>query len=150
MARSPRRSVSCSSPAGAPTCSIVPAASFEPRQLDDAWLVGGRGDAEVNAAVARAAEARRMFVNAVDDPPNATAYLSGVVRRDGVTIAISTSGAAPGLTGLLREALDACFRRSSANGSRTAKRASATMRGGATALLGIRTRRRPAAASTAP
>jgi siroheme synthase (precorrin-2 oxidase/ferrochelatase) len=33
--------------------------------------------------------------------------LSGVVRRDGVTIAISTSGDAPALTALLREALDA-------------------------------------------
>jgi uroporphyrin-III C-methyltransferase/precorrin-2 dehydrogenase/sirohydrochlorin ferrochelatase len=47
-----------------------------------------------------------VFVNAVDDPPNATAYLSGVVRRDAVTLAISTSGAAPALAGLLREALD--------------------------------------------
>jgi siroheme synthase-like protein len=57
--------------------------------------------------VTLAAEGRRIFVNAVDDPPNATAFLSGVVRRDGVTVAISTSGDAPGLTGLLREALDA-------------------------------------------
>ncbi len=48
-----------------------------------------------------------MFVNAVDDPPNATAYLSGVVRRDDVTIAISTSGDAPALTSLIREALNA-------------------------------------------
>ena len=38
---------------------------------------------------------------------NATAFLSGVVRRDGVTVAISTSGDAPGLTALVREALDA-------------------------------------------
>jgi uroporphyrin-III C-methyltransferase/precorrin-2 dehydrogenase/sirohydrochlorin ferrochelatase len=30
-----------------------------------------------------------------------------VVRRDGVTIAISTDGRAPALAGLLREALDA-------------------------------------------
>jgi uroporphyrin-III C-methyltransferase/precorrin-2 dehydrogenase/sirohydrochlorin ferrochelatase len=43
----------------------------------------------------------------VDDPDNATAYLSGVVRRDEVTLAISTSGAAPALTSLVREALDA-------------------------------------------
>jgi siroheme synthase-like protein len=50
-------------------------------------------------------------VNAVDDPANATAYLSGVVRRDGVTIAISTSGDAPALTSLLREALDALLPR---------------------------------------
>jgi len=48
-----------------------------------------------------------VFVNAVDDPAHATAYLGGVVRRDGVTIAISTDGRAPALAGLLREALDA-------------------------------------------
>jgi len=84
----------------------VPAASFEPRQLDDAWLVVTAADASVNAAVARAAEERRVFVNAADDPANASAYLSGVVRRGGVTIAISTEGSAPGLTGLLRQALD--------------------------------------------
>ena len=53
--------------------------------------------------MAEAAEARRIFVNAVDDPANASAFLSGVVRRDGVTLAISTSGAAPALTALLRE-----------------------------------------------
>ena len=62
---------------------------------------------EVNRDVARLAEARHVFVNAVDDPPNATAYLGGVVRRDGVTLAISTAGHAPALAGLLREALDA-------------------------------------------
>jgi uroporphyrin-III C-methyltransferase/precorrin-2 dehydrogenase/sirohydrochlorin ferrochelatase len=46
-------------------------------------------------------------VNAVDDPANASAFLGGVVRRGGVTLAISTSGEAPALAGLLREALDA-------------------------------------------
>ena len=34
-------------------------------------------------------------------------YLGGVVRRGGVTIGISTDGAAPALAGLLREAIDA-------------------------------------------
>jgi uroporphyrin-III C-methyltransferase/precorrin-2 dehydrogenase/sirohydrochlorin ferrochelatase len=62
---------------------------------------------DVNARIAHLAEARRIFVNAVDDPPNASAYLGGVVRRAGVTVAISTSGDAPALAGLLREALDA-------------------------------------------
>lgn len=80
---------------------------FVPADLDDVWLVVAAATPEVNRDVAAAAEARRIFVNAVDDPPNATAYLSGVVRRGGVTLAISTSGDAPGLTGLLREALDA-------------------------------------------
>ena len=54
-----------------------------------------------------AAERAQLFVNAVDDPAHATAYLGGVVRRDGVTVAISTDGRAPALAGLLREALDA-------------------------------------------
>lgn len=80
---------------------------FAPSDLEGAWLVVAAAPPDVNRRVADAAQARRMFVNAVDDPPNATAYLSGVVRRDGVTLAISTSGEAPGLTGLLREALDA-------------------------------------------
>jgi uroporphyrin-III C-methyltransferase/precorrin-2 dehydrogenase/sirohydrochlorin ferrochelatase len=65
----------------------------------------------VNRQVADAAELLRIFVNAVDDPDNATAFLSGVVRRDGVTLAISTSGAAPALTALLREGLDAMLPR---------------------------------------
>ena len=80
---------------------------FVAADLDDAWLVVAAATPEVNRQVADAAETRRLFVNAVDDPPNATAYLGGVVRRDGVTLAISTSGAAPAIAGMLREALDA-------------------------------------------
>src|SRR5262245_29725640 len=79
---------------------------FDQADLDDVWFVVAAATADVNRQVATAAESRRIFVNAVDDPANASAYLSGVVRRDGVTLAISTSGAAPGLTGLLREGLD--------------------------------------------
>ena len=84
---------------------------FEAHDLDNAWLVVAAATPEVNRAIAVAAEERRLFVNAVDDPQNATAYLSGVVRRDGVTIAISTSGDAPALTALLREGLDALLPR---------------------------------------
>jgi siroheme synthase-like protein len=61
----------------------------------------------VNRAVARAAEARRVFVNAVDDPLTATAYCGGVLRRAGAVAAISTEGRAPALAALLREAIDA-------------------------------------------
>ena len=84
---------------------------FEAADLDGAWLVVAAATPEVNRHVADEAEARRLFVNAVDDPANATAFLSGVVRRDGVTVAISTSGAAPALTALLREGLDALLPR---------------------------------------
>ena len=87
--------------------AVVEQRPFEPTDLDGVWLVVAAATPEVNRDVAEAAAPRRIFVNAVDDPANATAFLSGVVRRDGVTIAISTDGAAPGLTGLLREAFDA-------------------------------------------
>src|SRR5204862_4035846 len=67
---------------------------FTPSDLDDVWLVVAAADAETNRTVAEAAESRRIFVNAVDDPANASAFLSGVVRRDGVPIGIFTGGVA--------------------------------------------------------
>lgn len=80
---------------------------FEPRDLDGKWFVVAAAPPQVNRAVAVAAEARHLFVNAVDDKDSATAYLAGVVRKGPVTLAISTGGASPALAGLLREALDA-------------------------------------------
>jgi uroporphyrin-III C-methyltransferase/precorrin-2 dehydrogenase/sirohydrochlorin ferrochelatase len=80
---------------------------FEDDDLDGAWWVVAAAPADVNRRVQQAAEARRVFVNAVDDPDHATAYLGGVVRRGDVAVAISTGGRAPGLAGLLREAIEA-------------------------------------------
>jgi siroheme synthase-like protein len=93
--------------AGVPVARRV----FRPADLDEVWLVVAAAPPAVNREVADAARVRRVFVNAVDDPANATAFLSGVVRRDGVTVAISTEGHAPGLTALIREALDALLPR---------------------------------------
>jgi len=80
---------------------------FEPHDLDGSWWVVAAAPPEVNRQVRAAAEARHLFVNAVDDPAHATAYLGSIVRRGDVTIAMSTEGRAPALAGLLREALDA-------------------------------------------
>jgi uroporphyrin-III C-methyltransferase / precorrin-2 dehydrogenase / sirohydrochlorin ferrochelatase len=79
---------------------------FVADDLDGVWLVVAAATPEVNREVAAEAEVRRIFVNAVDDPANASAFLSGVVRREGVTLAISTSGDAPGLTALIRQGFD--------------------------------------------
>jgi uroporphyrin-III C-methyltransferase/precorrin-2 dehydrogenase/sirohydrochlorin ferrochelatase len=81
--------------------------SFEPADLDGVWWVVAAAPADVNRQVQAAAESRQLFVNAVDDPAHATAYLGSIVRRDDVTVAISTGGRAPALAALLREALDA-------------------------------------------
>jgi uroporphyrin-III C-methyltransferase/precorrin-2 dehydrogenase/sirohydrochlorin ferrochelatase len=81
--------------------------AFEADDLRGAWWVVAAAPPDVNRQVLAAAEIHHVFVNAVDDPQHATAYSGGVIRRAGVTIAISTDGRAPALAGLLREALDA-------------------------------------------
>jgi len=80
---------------------------FAAPDLDGAWYVVAAAPPAINRQVLDAADARGVFVNAVDDPANATAYMGGIVRRESVTIAISTEGRAPALAGLMREALDA-------------------------------------------
>jgi uroporphyrin-III C-methyltransferase/precorrin-2 dehydrogenase/sirohydrochlorin ferrochelatase len=80
---------------------------FRPDDLADVWFVVAAATPTVNAVVSREAEQCGVFVNAVDEPENASAYLGSVVRRAGVTFAISTDGRAPALAGLLREGLEA-------------------------------------------
>jgi siroheme synthase-like protein len=79
---------------------------FEPADLDGVWYVVAAATPEINRQVAAAAEERQIFVNAVDDPASASAYAGGVFRRGGLTVAISTEGEAPAVSGLLREALE--------------------------------------------
>jgi uroporphyrin-III C-methyltransferase/precorrin-2 dehydrogenase/sirohydrochlorin ferrochelatase len=86
---------------------VIDARGFVPDDLDGAWLaVAATDDPAVNAAVAAAAEPRRVFVNAVDDPPNATAFFGSVIRRAPFLVAISSSGELPALSRLLREVLE--------------------------------------------
>ena len=79
---------------------------FSPEDLQGVWFVVAAAPPDVNRVVALAAEQRSIFVNAVDDKAAASAFLGGVVRRDGVTVALSTDGKAPALSGLLREGID--------------------------------------------
>ena len=80
---------------------------FAAADLEGAWFVVAAAPPEVNRQVLAAAEPRCLFVNAVDDPPAATAYAGAIVRKGPVTLAVSTGGLAPALAGLLREALAA-------------------------------------------
>jgi siroheme synthase-like protein len=80
---------------------------FDPSDLDGMSYVVAAAPPEVNRAVARSAETRGIFVNAVDDVESASAYAGAVFRRAGMTVAISTDGEAPALAGLVREALEA-------------------------------------------
>ena len=83
------------------------ARAFEPADVDGAWIaVAATSDAGVQRAVAQAAEARRVFLVAVDDVANASAYSGAVLRRDPLVVAVSSSGEAPALTRLMREVLE--------------------------------------------
>jgi uroporphyrin-III C-methyltransferase/precorrin-2 dehydrogenase/sirohydrochlorin ferrochelatase len=83
------------------------ARTFTTDDLAEVWLViAATNDPEVQSAVARAAGARHVFVVAVDDVPNATAYSAALVRRAPYTIAISSNGETPALSRLLREILE--------------------------------------------
>jgi uroporphyrin-III C-methyltransferase/precorrin-2 dehydrogenase/sirohydrochlorin ferrochelatase len=79
---------------------------FTPSDLDDCWYVVSAAPPDVNAVVVREATARRLFVNAVDDPAHATAFAGSGFTRGPVTVAISTGGDAPALARLMREALE--------------------------------------------
>jgi uroporphyrin-III C-methyltransferase/precorrin-2 dehydrogenase/sirohydrochlorin ferrochelatase len=71
---------------------------FLASDLNGQWLVVSAATPDVNRRVARAADRRRIFVNAVDDPPNASVYLGGVLRWM-ATMAILTDGVAPASPG---------------------------------------------------
>jgi uroporphyrin-III C-methyltransferase/precorrin-2 dehydrogenase/sirohydrochlorin ferrochelatase len=80
---------------------------YEESDLEGVWLVVAAATPEVNRIVAATAGPRRLYVLAVDDKSAASAYGAGVLRRGGVTVAVSTDGRAPALSGLVREGLEA-------------------------------------------
>ena len=87
--------------------------SFSERQVDNAWLViAATDDSDLNAAVAAAAGARRIFVNVVDDAVLSTFHVPAIVDRSPLIIAISSGGAAPMLARLARERIETLFDRS--------------------------------------
>lgn len=84
------------------------ARQFEPAQLDGARLViAATDDAQLNRAVAAAANARNIPVNVVDDPEHCTFITPSIIDRAPMQIAISTGGAAPVLARRLRERIEA-------------------------------------------
>lgn len=83
------------------------AEDFEESQLDSCYYVIAATDsAELNRTVANLADARNLFVNVVDDIALSNAILPAVVHRSPVTVAISSSGAAPVLVRRLREQIE--------------------------------------------
>jgi precorrin-2 dehydrogenase/sirohydrochlorin ferrochelatase len=83
---------------------------FQTADLDGAFLViSATSSPQVNAAVFRAAEARGVLCNAVDEPERCHFYYPAVVRRGRLQIAISTGGLSPSLARRLRIELEKRF-----------------------------------------
>jgi len=83
---------------------------FSPADLQDAFLaIAATSVPSVNETVYRAADARGLLCNAVDDIENCHFYYGAVVQRGDLQIAISTNGKSPALAQRLRKELEAQF-----------------------------------------
>ncbi len=83
------------------------AREYRDGDLDGADLAFVATDAgEVNAAVAREAHARGVWINAADDPARCTFILPALVRRGDLTVAVATGGSSPALARAIREELE--------------------------------------------
>ena len=80
------------------------------QDLDGAFLcVASSDDPVERSAIARAARARGVLVNVMDDIPNCDWAAPAIVRRGELVLAISTGGASPALAKKLRTLLAAEF-----------------------------------------
>lgn len=83
---------------------------FMPTWVDDAWLAfAATDDPTINHAVIAAADARRIWANAVDDAEASRFHVPARITRGPLQIAISSGGGAPMLARLVREQLETQF-----------------------------------------
>ena len=79
---------------------------YRPGDLDGAFIaVAATNVWHVNRQIFEEAEARGVLLNVVDDPDQCTFIAPSIVRRDPITLAVSTGGASPALARKLRETL---------------------------------------------
>lgn len=83
------------------------AREYRPGDLAEAFLaISATDERAINEQVWREAEARRIPVNVVDDPPRCSFIAPSIVRQGDLAIAISTAGKAPALAVRLRQRLE--------------------------------------------
>ena len=82
--------------------------SFAPADVEGAMLVlTATGNEAVDASVAAAAQGRSLWVNVADSAVTGDVQLPALVRQGGVTVTVSTGGAAPGFAARLVRELEA-------------------------------------------
>lgn len=81
---------------------------FDPLDINNQTLiVAATNDKEVNKAISRIAQERRIPVNVVDQPNLCSFTMGSIVERDALVIAISSGGKAPVLARMIREKMEA-------------------------------------------
>ncbi len=84
--------------------------AWTPEDLDGASVcVASSSDGGERDAIARAARARGVLVNVMDDVPNCDFAAPAIVRRGDLVLAISTGGASPAVARKVREQLERRF-----------------------------------------
>jgi len=79
---------------------------FRPGDESDRYLVFAcTDDRAVNGEIASLCGRRNILCNVADDSTEGTFHVPGVIRKGGVTVTVSTGGAAPGLTRHLKRSL---------------------------------------------
>jgi len=77
---------------------------FAASDIDGAWLAtAATSTPAVNRAVFEAGEARRVWVNAADDPSNCSFTLMSVVRQGDLVVTVGTGGRSPALATYLKD-----------------------------------------------
>ncbi|MFH1092637.1 MAG: bifunctional precorrin-2 dehydrogenase/sirohydrochlorin ferrochelatase [Candidatus Omnitrophota bacterium] len=66
-------------------------------------VIAATNDARVNKKAAVDAKARKILVNVVDVPSECNFYVPAVLHKNGISIAISTQGAFPGISRKIKE-----------------------------------------------
>src|SRR2546428_11574114 len=84
------------------------ARDYEPGDLEGYVLAFvATDDRSVNATVAAEGKERRVWVNAVDDPPYCDFIMPGIAQQGNLIVAVSTSGTSPAMARKMREAIGA-------------------------------------------
>ena len=80
-----------------------------PEAADFGLVISASNNEEINQTVHDDARSAGVLVNVVDNPPLCDFTFPAVVRRDALSVAVSTDGKAPFLSGHLRSILETIF-----------------------------------------